>query len=461
MDRVALINPPVPNGRVWVREGRCQQLDVWGASFPPLTLALISTQLEKNKVETLIIDSGPEGKNREMTVEEVKKFRPNLVVISTATPTINTDLDWFLDLLIKRLPTVKVAVVGIHVSTLPKETLEQFKLVDYVVIGEPEITITELATQTDLKMIGGLVYRDGDKIKINKLRSVVENIDGLGFPDWKKIDFKNYLMPIKGKPFLLINFSRGCPYNCKFCDAKVYGGKKIRTRKIEKVIEEIEYDISLGIKDFLFWTESMTGNNQYLDKFLDVLIEKELSKKIRWVCNSRVDSVDQKILEKMKKAGCWQIAFGFEFGDNEILKSAKKGTTVEQGRKTAELADKAGLLVDGHFILGYPGENEKTIRKTIDCACSMPLTFAHFYSAASFPGSEMFAEMSEDKKKIMNWQNISQVNRNVVGNFISMGYRSFYLRLKIICKVMTIPNNLIEFLGLVKIGWHFLMGEVW
>ena len=472
MFRVLLINPPVPDNKVWVREGRCQQWDIWGAAFPPLSLALISAQLIKEKIETLIIDSGPENKNIGEVISESAKFKPDVVILSASSPTIETDLDWFVKKLKNKLPKIKVVVIGIHVSTLPEEVLKKFKLVDFVIMGEPEISCKELIKNIEnrksIDNIKGIAYRKGKKVVVNEGRNFLEDIDKLGFPDWEKINFKNYLLPIKGKSFSLISFSRGCPHNCKFCNASVYGGKRIRKRDIRQIVKEIEYNLSLGVNDFLFWTELMTGDKKYLESFLDLIIKEKLHKKISWVCNSRVDGADLRLFRKMKKAGCWQMAFGFEFGNNEILKLAQKGitATIEQGRKAANLASKAGILVDGHFIMGFPGETPETLQDTIDFACSLPLTFAHFYAAVPFPGSQLYTEAIKNKwiKRDNKWSQLNQnfselstktLDPQTVNDYIKRAYKKFYFRPKVLIGGLKIPQSPREFFNLIKLGISF------
>src|SRR3990167_9061382 len=165
--KVLFINPPTPKNETWIREGRCQQFDIWGAPFPPLSLAMTAGQ-------------------------------------------------------IKDMPQIKIAALGIHITALPKETLERFPSLDFVISGEPEIIGRELVNhlktnEPKLSDILGLGFRERDKIIINNQRPFIENLDDLEKPDWSGVDFKDYLMPIIGRPFNLIVFSRGCPYNCRFC----------------------------------------------------------------------------------------------------------------------------------------------------------------------------------------------------------------------------------------------------
>ena len=466
---IVLINPPVPDNRLWVREGRCQQLDIWGAPFPPLSLALISAQLVKSGFRTIIIDSGPEGKIIKDVLAECYAQGPALVILSTSTPTIETDLNWFAKSLKATLPGVKIAAIGIHASALPRRVLEQYKAVDFVVIGEPEIACMELAMSvlrnaSSVTSVKGIAYRNANgEVVVNEPREFIDDIDMLGFPDWEKIDFKNYRLPISNRLFSLISFSRGCPFGCYFCAASAYYGNKMRKRRVDNIIDEIYFNLSFGVKDFLFWTESMTMDRVYLLEFLQALSAEKLNTRIRWVCNSRSDLTDYDIFRRMKKAGCWQIAFGFEFGDEDILRLANKagGTgLLEKGRLAARLAHKAGIAVDGHFILGYPGENERTIDATINYAYSLPLTFAHFYTATPFPGSRLYSKALEKGWLISDrWELFRQdaaviktawLPPQLIEEKINQAYRKFYRRPGVLLRIAGIPRNPKEFYNLAR-----------
>lgn len=473
-----LINPPVPSNQAWVREGRCQQWDIWGAPFPPLSLALISTQLVRSGVQTRILDSGPEGKSCEQVLQECKLFKPKMAILATVTPTIDTDLAWFAGGLRKRIPGIRIAVIGIHVSVLPVDVLDRFSAVDYVIMGEPEITSKELASSLfhghpSIQNVFGIAYRaENGTIRVNPQRPLVSDVDSLGLPDWIKIDFGFYQLPLVNRPFSLIVFARGCPFECRFCASHVYNGRRLRKRSIKSLLGEIHFNLKLGVRDFLFWTEQMTLDRTYLDEFLEALLAEGLHNQIRWVCNSRVDCAEVPLFRKMKQAGCWQIAFGFEFGNDRILELACKGgrSSVKQSRAAAKAAHQAGLVVDGHFILGYPGETVRTLQQTIDLACSLPLTFAHFYPAVPFPGSQLYEEaLANGWIEPLQWAAISQdmsclmmseLSPGVVKDYIRKAYRRFYLRPETIMRVLRIPHSAGDYLNMVRLGLRIIRAKV-
>jgi anaerobic magnesium-protoporphyrin IX monomethyl ester cyclase len=472
MFRVALINPSFPLNEVWVREGRCQQEDIWGAPYPPLSLAYISSALSSSGVETRIFDSAEKGKGPAHMIKEIGEFSPSLAIMTTATPTIESDGEWFAPMLKENIPQLRIAVTGIHVTALPQETLERYPFFDFAIIGEPEITARELALSliinSDLRSVKGLSFRKGESIVTTEERAFIDSLDDLNFPDWKGIEQKNYRLPIVNRPFSLIEIERGCPFSCRFCASHAYHGQKLRKRSINKIIEEINLYTKKGINDFLFWAESFTLDREYLELFLRAIRQESLHKKIRWVCNSRVDSVDRKILGEMKETGCWQIAFGLEFGNEKILRLSRKAgnSSLKKGEETVCLADEAGIIADGHFMIGFPGETEETMQDTINYACRLPLTFAHFYSATPFPGSPLFEEAlangwlkKEDMSKISQSScvlDLPGLDPELGNHFIRKAYRAFYLRPVTFFRIAKIPGNFSEWLHLCRLGMKSL-----
>jgi len=469
--KVLLVNPPTSAGDVWVREGRCQQFDIWGAPFPPISLAYVKTQI-RDLVETCLLDPAPQKQSKEAMIQQIREFVPDVMIMSTTTPTFNSDTTWFASQVRAIVPGIKIGAIGIHVSRLASQSLKAAPMIDFVVKGEPEAVVRPLIQAmikgTDLADVRGVAYRNGDEIRDNPAATAATDIDSYGFPDWSDTDFSHYLLPVKKRPFSLISFSRGCPHSCTYCAASAYYGKKLRERSIDKLIEEVHYNLGLGVRDFLFWTELLTADIKFLNKFLDRLIEEDLHKKIRWVSNSRVDGLDEPTAHKMKYAGCWQIAFGLEFGTDKALELVKKGgrATIEQGRKTVELVDRAGIAADGHFILGYPGETEDDMQGTIDYAASLPLTFANFYMATPFPGSPLYESyIAKGHGGREAWDHISQdqyvftdngITKELVSRYVAKAYKKFYLSPSRIMKIRSIADGLDENVALFKLGTKFV-----
>jgi len=474
--KILLINPPSPKKDIRIREGRCQDIDKWSTPFTPLSLAYIATQVDK-LAESQLIDCGPQGYDLDKVFEIIDDSKPALIIFTSSTPTVEFDFAWFLPQVKNKFPELKMATTGIHASVLAKELMVQYPDLDFIICGEPEITAYQLTKaikdNLDYRDILGLAFRDKQgKIVINPPRPFIENLDELGLPAWSKVDFSKYLMPIKNRPFSLISFSRGCPFNCYFCVIHSYYGNKLRKRSPQQIIEEIKLFNSLGVYDFLFWTEFLTADKDYLNKFLDLIFEEKLEKKISWVTNIRTDYAELEVFKKMKKAGCWQVVFGIEFGTDEMLKRVNKGgrASVAISQQAVQMAVEAGLVADGHFILGYPGENLAQIEKTINLALSLPLTFVHFYPASPFPGSQLYQEAVEKNLfESQDWGKITlgtasirtpEFDAKKINSLMSKAYKKFYGRPQIWFRIIKIPKNLKEYKSLFTLGIKFLSGII-
>ncbi len=439
MLKILLFNPPHPEGKGFTREGRCtQEAGIWATQWPPVSLATIAAFLEKDGHQIKIIDCPAMGMDRRMFKDELLCFSPDMVFWNTATPTLFHDLD--LSRLIKKVsPHASTGVIGTHVTAIP-ETALNFPGIDMVIRNEPEQTIREICLHPDTSWpkINGISYRSPDfgKIKHNPQQTFLK-ADAIPVPAWHLLDLTPYRLPLKGRPFLIVAPTRGCPFACSFCTAPLYYGRRLRQRPVKAVVDEIENNITrFSISDFFIWADTFTADNNYVYHFCREIKKRHL--KIRWACNSRVDTVNKKLLAEMKSAGLWMISFGLESADNDILEKSGKKINTAQSRLAVISAHTLGLKVSGHFIFGLPGENTRSMAKTLALALELPLDIAQFYAAAPFPGTALYL-LAVKKGWITKEKNCSQNQATMhlpdlapdqVNTFTRKAYRKFYLRPK-------------------------------
>ncbi|MFH0802674.1 MAG: radical SAM protein [bacterium] len=396
--KVLLVNPPSVNGVRVVREGRCmQRQDGWTAAWPPLSLAYCASVLRKSGIEAALRDCIIEKIDFESLKEVIRDFKPDLLVINTATFTIEGDLS-VARLAREIFPGVHAAAMGIHVTALPDESFRAEPMLDYIIRGEPEETVRDLALAIqegrDPLEVKGISFRIGGVVKHNSDRPFIGDLDALPFPAWDLVDLDDYREPLSGERILLISPGRGCPYGCSFCAGKTYYGSKVRLRSPKNIADELAWDgTQFGVRNFLFWIESFTINRDHVLALMDEIISRKLD--IRFICNSRVADVDREMLFKLKKAGCWMIAFGIESGNQEILDSMKKATLLPQAKKAVLMSHEAGLKVVGHCIIGVPGESVKTIKQTMALVRTLRLDYVQYYCCVPFPGSDLYREALE------------------------------------------------------------------
>lgn len=469
MVKVYLINPPAYRGVKMVREGRCMQRSgAWTSVWAPISLTTIAAVLEKDNITVKLDDCIVEEIGFFELQKRLKEFKPDLVIINTATPSITSDLK-VASLAKKASKKCKTLAFGIHVTALPEDSLRMEKDLDIVVRGEPEITIREIAiaigTGRVINHISGISYRMGNKINHNNFRLPLNNLDELPFPAWRHVKIEKYQMPFKNSSFLLVGTSRGCPYKCKFCADREFYGDKLRLKSPSRIVDEIEWiKKEFGVDDFLFWAESFTINKRFAREVAEEIITRKLN--ISWVCNSRVDNVDLSLLKIFSQAGCWMIGFGIESGNQNILNLMDKRTTIDQAKRAVMDAHEAGLEVTGHCLIGYPGETKATINKTLQFVKDLDLDFAQFYCAVPFPGSELYKSAQEKEWMTeRNWdlfeQNFSilttpQLAASEVMELRQKAYKDFYFRPKMIWKTIRRVHSSGELLALFRMMKDFV-----
>lgn len=468
--RVLLLNPCADQGVRQVREGRCmQRAGAWTAIWSPLSLAISASLLRNSGFEVKIVDAIVENFDLQDIKKIVRDFQPKVVIINAVTPSIESDLSTCQA--IKEIDNkIKTAIIGIHGTSLPNECLKMQASLDFVVRAEPELTILELcfaiSKSNDFKAINGLSYRQNNEYFHNSDRAFIQDLDTLPFPAWDLVNVDKYRMPFTNKRFLLVAASRGCPYQCTFCADKAYYGRSLRLRSPKKIVDELEWVVSqFKIKDFLFWSESFTINTDFAKAVAKEIIKRKLD--IQWVCNSRVDNVDEELLREIKQAGCWMIGYGVESANQAVLDSVKKGIYIQDTINAVTLSKKAGLEVTAHCILGFPQDTKASILETIEFVKKLDIDYAQFYCAVPFPGSELYKQAKDE-----NWiysqdwrrfeQNFSVLNTphlstQEIMRLRTLAYRSFYFRPKKIAKIFrqikTAPQlfnlfkNTIDFLG--------------
>ena len=452
--RVMLINPPVLNGNPIVREGRCmQRKGAWTSLWPPLTLATLASLLREKGFSVLARDYVAEALTVDNVLNDTKAFKPDMLVLNTVAASLYNDLD-----VANNIKSVNRSIfataIGLQASGVPDSLLVSPFAVDAAIVGEPDIPVARIAdvlsVNGNLNEVEGIAYRkDGCTVNTGRVSEFID-IDSLPMPAWEFFNLRNYTLPFSRKPFLLVTTARGCPHTCEFCPIWIYYGRVPRLRSPERIADEIEYDIEkFGVRDFLFWAESFTLNEIHVAGICEEILRRNL--KINWMCNSRVDNVNDQMLRLMKRAGCWLIGFGIESGSQRILDSTRKGISLDQIRRTVKMSHSAGIVVVGHVIIGLPHDDERSINETINFTRDVGLDFAQFYCAVPFPGSKLYDDarnngwlktgdwtMFEQNRSIVDYPELSS---GKIEKLRRRAIRSFYLRPASVWKLMKLVKT--------------------
>ncbi|MEM0360068.1 MAG: radical SAM protein [Candidatus Diapherotrites archaeon] len=450
--KILLLNPPFKPR--FSRTSRSPAVSKGGCIYYPIWLAYATGVLKEAGHKVLLLDAPAENQTLEGVLQTAKKFKPKMCVLDTSTASIYNDLK--VAETIKKETGCFTVLVGTHVSAMPEWVLRQSKSVDAVCIKEYDYTLRDLAKELSkkkpcLKKVKGLAWRQKNKIRVNELRPLIENLDELPFVSkvYKEfLNIKNYFYPANLFPEITIVSGRGCPYKCTFCLLpQTLFSRSYRTRSIPNVIAEIKYILKEfpEAKEIFFEDDTFTANRQRVKEFCSAVKKEGL--KFTWSANARAD-VDFETLKAMKEAGCRLLCVGIESGDQKILNNIKKGITVKGISRFMKDAKKAGLLVHGCFILGNQGETKKSIRKTIDFAKRLDPDTAQFFPLMVYPGTEAFNYFKEKgfltTTDFSQWVNEEGSHNTIVSRpglsnqelveFCDFGRREFYLRPKYVAK---------------------------
>ena len=386
-----------------------------GAVSPPIQFLLLAAVVREHGYDPVIIDCAAKGFSYAQAVEEVRKASPSVIGLTAMTPHIMQTAK-LAAALKEALPDVPILLGGPHITSAPVETLERFEHFDIGVLGSAEYSLPELldavAEGQALESIPGLVVRKDKQVRETGERR--ERIDLASLPvyAWDILDGfpEAYRPPLFGaqrQPAAPVITSRGCPGKCTYCFSGCH--KTIATYPADYIFDMlVELKERYGVREFMIYDDNFMMYRKNLVALLNRLIDEDVD--LSWSCNARVDVVDEEILDLMKRAGCWQISFGIESGNQDIIDSLKKKISKERIRKALELARAAGIRTVGYFMIGHFRETEDTIRETIDFACSIPLDDFRMSFFTPLPGTEAYLEAHKHGEFIDDWGRMTLFN---------------------------------------------------
>jgi len=387
MKKILLLN--LPGKKPYLRDYYCSLVSKGNFIWHPLDLTVLSGILSP-KFEIKVIDALIQKMSTEKCYQKISKIKPEAIIFLSGAVSWEED-KIFLEK-IKREQGIKLIGTGDLFLFNTEALLEKHKFLDAVML---DFTSSEIVDFLNGKksVFENLVYREKNKIILNKKFPKNENVFSLPLPRLDLFPLDKYRCPIvRSNPFATVIISLNCPYHCRFC---TYGNLNFKWREVENVIEELRYIYSLGIKEIRFKDNTFGANKNQVQELCQKMIQNKFN--FYWSCSSRVDIFDEALLKLMKRSGCHTIQFGVESGNQKILDSYNKGFTLKQVKKTFFLCQKLGIKTMAHFILGLPGENEGTVLKTINLAKKLKCDFAAFNIASPRIGSDLRKEAIKNK----------------------------------------------------------------
>lgn len=392
--------------------------------YPPIGLCYLSAYLKRHVpgVETALVEFVP-GESRERNIERILEQSPDIVAITTYTVGFHEVID-YCGAIRAEVPEALILLGGPHITSLPA-TLPPSA--DAGVMGEGEVTLHEMVSlftasrervgrNIDFSSLRGVCYHAGDGMASTDQRDPIADLDMLPFPDLTILNMKWYtsrkrFMMMKGnfRGFVLLT-SRGCPFNCRFCQASAQWGR-CRYHSAERVVAELEslrrdylHLDAVNIIDDLF-----IGDRKRLREMVRLIRERGLHHGVVFNVNGHVNMVNEEVLDLLKSINVVQIAYGFESGSERVLDFLKRGSaTVERNRLAAELTNRYGIGVGGQFMIGAPGETEEEMRETIDFVAAHPMSHVHISVTTPLPGTELW-EICKEQGLVhddMDWRRL-------------------------------------------------------
>ena len=377
--------------------------------MPNIQLLYVAAILEQQGVDVLYYDMVGMEMSEDEVVAGLQAFAPDIVCMSVFTSHFHNAQAWA-RLVKSKLPQADIMLGGVHAEIYPTETIRYIPCTDYVCVGEAEVVLPEFVERWQgnqgFEGMKGIVWKDeeGNAHFVGPADKCQE-LDSVPFPARHLVPNERYFNFIStARNYTVFNTSRGCPFRCIFCEAPYRDGRRWRSRSAKNVVDEFEHCYEEhGIREVDIFDSSFTVNRQRVLDICQGLINRGLHRKVIWDVRSRVDTIDEEMLDALKEAGCYRIFYGIESANRTILRALRKDIEIDRIEKVVRKTDDVGISAFGYFLIGSPGETDETARETIEFAKRLPLDFAIFNSLTAFPKTELYEEFYLPHEKRDFW----------------------------------------------------------
>jgi len=394
---------------------------------PPLDIGLAASFLRDKGYSVRIIDADAEYLTPSQAVDRIIEYQP--IVAGIFAHTIRMmHAGQIVKELKNKAPAIKTLLGGRHPSSLPEKTLIEEKP-DFVCQGEPFYPLLELLKLLKTQPvpqdynINGIWYFKGNKAVSNPPHPLIKNLDELPFIAWDLLPMNKYRAhnwhcfdnSKDRQPYAIIYTSIGCPYKCTYCCVNaVYGGSGIRFRSPEKVVEEIDILVrNYKVKNIRIVDDIFTFKPERVEKICDFIIERNYD--LNFWCYARLDTVNETMLIKMKRAGINWISYGIEAGHEKVREGVFKRLNSDTIKKAVEMTKKVGIHIIANFVFGLPDDDIETVRATLDVAKEFNFEYVNFYVAMAWPGSKLYEESVKNKIRLPDkWDGYAQLSEETL-----------------------------------------------
>jgi radical SAM superfamily enzyme YgiQ (UPF0313 family) len=426
--RIVLVNPPV-----------LAVFEPWydTPDFGRIALACLAAYLRQHGYHNIkIVDAKFERIGFDKCLAEILAFEPDIVGYTAFTNEIKPAA--YVAAKLKEVkPQILNIIGGVHLTSIPAKTMQEFAMFDIGVIGEGEETLLEIVRKFEAKQplvdIAGTIFRIADGgLQQGPVRERIMDQDSLPMPAWD-------LMKPAGTYY--VQTLRGCPFNCLFCMNP--NGRIARKRSVSLIIEELEYIINTFHPEHIsFGDELFSVDMPRTHALLDAMIEKGIGQKVKWDVQTHVRYVDAEMFRKFKLANVERVEMGIETGDEASLKKMGKGTNLKMIEDAYKAARAEKVKIGTFFILGQPNESPESIKNTIKLAVKINPELPMFGLMTPYPGTAiadmaakgeggykmLSTDWDEYNKQIGGALAFKNISRRQLEFYQSYAYLMVYLR---------------------------------
>ena len=416
---------------------------------PPLGIIQLAAYLEKNTdgKDIEILDCNAEKVDWKELEKRIASSRPDIVA-SASLATCNTySVVRTLETAKRVDPNIVTVTGGQHFTATAQESLKEYPVIDVIVRGEGEQTLTELVEKANQKatlpQIKGISFRKNGEIIHNSPRPLIENLDELPYPGYHLVKDnveKYHFSSMAGgnARYVLIEGSRGCPHECTFCTQWRHWQGKWRLKSPKRIAAEMEYCTRNFDSSFVWLTDDNFGAGSRANDIADEIIKTGIQEDITWFVQARCDDIsrNREALPKLRKSGLNWVLLGVENSEPSTLDAFRKAIKPSDAETAVKLLKENDIFAHAMFIIGQRKDTLQSIRKQREFAIDLDPDFAFFSALTPFPGTEVYQEAKRNGWiEDFNWSHYDMVHAIMPTETLSKTqvqeqlyecYRSFY-----------------------------------
>ena len=418
-------------------------------AIPPLGLAYLASQLRRNGFEVEVLDTLIEGVNQEKNFDEtiiyglndnqikerIKASNPDMVGVSCLFSNRGKEALNICKIAKETISDVHVVMGGQHPTGYPELVFNEN--VDYILRGEADDSIIELIhainSNINLALVDGIVLKTKNEMYLSP-KTHFPDVRKLPYPAWDLFNIEKYQeagiydyeINLEEKKFMVMIASRGCPHNCYFCTSPLHSGRKYRMRELDDIISEIKlYQGKYHVEEIDFWDDNFFVNKNTVKELLTKLIREFPDITFQVPSGSEINAFDEEMIDLMAKAGFKKVFFTVESPNEEIQAVyIDKKVNLERIPELVRKVKKAGMIAEGSFMVGFPGETKRQIDNTFETATKMGFDRISISIVNPLPGTPLYEQCKRDQLFFEDFdiQNIRWSQQNIKLDDVPRGY---------------------------------------